>query len=146
MTLPNGKNLYVGSTKYHDLTQRQGEVYDYMHKFWAEHGYSPTVREVCEAFGMRSPNGAQGYFVALERKGYIRRDVDGGSRALVFLRSEGALVVASGRKVMAKNIPTHMSGEDAVAIGRSLIAQGEIAMAYRARGGADIAEAAQAST
>jgi repressor LexA len=68
------------------LTPRQREIYRFIRQHWQEHGYVPTVREIAEHFGIRSPNGVVGHLRALERKGLILRQ-PGHARAIV-LRHE----------------------------------------------------------
>ena len=55
------------------LTERQKEVYDMIRSLIMDRGYGPTVREIGEQFGIRSPNGVMCHLRALERKGLIRR-------------------------------------------------------------------------
>ena len=55
------------------LTQRQQEVYDMIRSLIVDRGYGPTVREIGEQFGIKSPNGVMCHLRALERKGLIRR-------------------------------------------------------------------------
>jgi repressor LexA len=55
------------------LTERQQKVYDMIRSLILERGYGPTVREIGEEFGIRSPNGVMCHLRALERKGLIRR-------------------------------------------------------------------------
>lgn len=57
----------------HALTQRQQEVYDMIRSLIVDRGYGPTVREIGEQFGIKSPNGVMCHLRALERKGLIRR-------------------------------------------------------------------------
>jgi repressor LexA len=52
-------------------TDRQREILDFVRERTALCG--PTVREIMEHFGFRSPNGAMCHILALERKGLIRR-------------------------------------------------------------------------
>jgi len=56
------------------LTPRQKEVYDFLKDKIINRGYGPTVREVGEEFGIRSPNGVMCHFRALEKKGLINRE------------------------------------------------------------------------
>jgi repressor LexA len=53
------------------LTDRQQELLDLV----VAHSkmYGPTVRELCAAANIVSPNGVVCHLKALERKGYIRR-------------------------------------------------------------------------
>lgn len=55
------------------LTERQQAVYDLIRDLMVGRGYGPTVREIGEHFGIRSPNGVMCHLKALERKGLIRR-------------------------------------------------------------------------
>ena len=53
------------------LTNRQGQVLDFIKAFQAKRGYPPTVREVAGHFGFKSPRAAHDHIKALERKGYL---------------------------------------------------------------------------
>ncbi|MFW6189072.1 MAG: transcriptional repressor LexA [Planctomycetota bacterium] len=55
------------------LTQRQREVFEFICDAMREENRPPTVREIAEHFGFRSPKAATDHLDALERKGYIRR-------------------------------------------------------------------------
>lgn len=55
------------------LTERQQAVYELIRELIVGRGYGPTVREIGEHFGIRSPNGVMCHLKALERKGLIRR-------------------------------------------------------------------------
>ncbi|MEM9587102.1 MAG: transcriptional repressor LexA [Planctomycetota bacterium] len=56
-----------------ELTERQKAVYDLIRSLIVHRGYGPTVREIGEHFGIKSPNGVMCHLRALERKGLIRR-------------------------------------------------------------------------
>ncbi len=58
------------------LTSRQQEIYDYLARHLEEHGYPPTLREICSEFGMKSTRAASDHLLALARKGYITRTRD----------------------------------------------------------------------
>lgn len=55
------------------MTNRQQQVLDYIISYIRESGYPPTVREIAKAFEISS-KGAYDHLVAIEKKGYIRRD------------------------------------------------------------------------
>jgi repressor LexA len=57
-----------------NLTRRQHQVYEFIVRQIQLRGYGPTVREIGQALGIRSPNGVVGHLRALERKGLIQRD------------------------------------------------------------------------
>ena len=56
------------------LTERQREIYDFIKDKIESRGYGPTVREIGQAFEIRSPNGVMCHLKALEKKGIIKRD------------------------------------------------------------------------
>jgi repressor LexA len=56
------------------LTERQREIYDFIRSKIEARGYGPTVREIGEAFEIRSPNGVMCHLKALEKKGLILRE------------------------------------------------------------------------
>jgi repressor LexA len=53
------------------LTDRQREILAWLVRYINQHGYSPTLRELCLAFGFASPNAAMCHLVPLARKGWI---------------------------------------------------------------------------
>src|SRR5262249_15995009 len=55
------------------LTERQREIYDFIRSKIESRGYGPTVREIGEGFGIKSPNGVMCHLKALEKKGLIIR-------------------------------------------------------------------------
>jgi repressor LexA len=54
-------------------TERQMEIYAFIRDKIRSRGYGPTVREIGQAFKIRSPNGVVCHLKALERKGLISR-------------------------------------------------------------------------
>ena len=56
------------------LSQKQFEILEYMKKAVREKGYPPSVREICDAVGLKSTSTVHGHLERLERKGYIRRE------------------------------------------------------------------------
>jgi len=56
------------------LTERQQRVYEFIHDKIRHRGYGPTVREIGQHFGIRSPNGVMCHLKALEKKGLINRE------------------------------------------------------------------------
>src|ERR1700684_734709 len=56
------------------LTERQREIYDFIRNKIESRGYGPTVREIGEGFGIKSPNGVMCHLKALEKKGLIKRE------------------------------------------------------------------------
>ncbi|MFK7821414.1 MAG: LexA family protein [Planctomycetaceae bacterium] len=56
------------------LTQRQRDIYEFLKDKILNRGYGPTVREIGNHFGIRSPNGVMCHLKALEKKGLITRE------------------------------------------------------------------------
>jgi repressor LexA len=56
-----------------ELTEKQERVFAYIRDEFKQSGSTPTIREIADFMGFRSPNGAVGHLVALERKGHITR-------------------------------------------------------------------------
>ncbi len=54
-----------------DLTRRQKEILSFIQKEIEEKGISPSVREICGHFGLKSTSGVHRILKALERKGYL---------------------------------------------------------------------------
>jgi len=53
------------------LRAKQQQIYDYIVAFTAEHGYPPSVREVGEAVGLKSPSTVHFHMKNLEEAGMI---------------------------------------------------------------------------
>ena len=56
------------------LTARQRLVLDTIRSSVESRGYPPSMREIGEAVGLTSPSSVKHQLMALERKGYLRRD------------------------------------------------------------------------
>jgi repressor LexA len=56
-----------------ELTARQRQIYEFLVSYLDEHGFPPTVREICQEFGIRSTKGVTDHLSALEKKGHIRK-------------------------------------------------------------------------
>lgn len=56
------------------LSAKHRKIYDYIVSFTEENGYSPTVREICAAVGLRSPSTVHLHLKTLQEAGLIRRD------------------------------------------------------------------------
>jgi repressor LexA len=67
------------------LTDRQQQVYQFIHEKITQRGYGPTVREIGERFSISSPNGVMCHLKALEKKGLIHRSPNK-SRAIELTR------------------------------------------------------------
>ena len=57
-----------------ELSAKQKQILEYMKQEVREKGYPPSVREICEAVGLKSTSTVHGHLSRLEKKGLIRRD------------------------------------------------------------------------
>ena len=57
-----------------ELTKRQNDVYQYLKQYIRDYGYSPCVRDICNALNLKSTSTAHAHLTKLEKKGYITRD------------------------------------------------------------------------
>lgn len=57
-----------------NLTVRQKSILDFLKVYLDQMGYPPTIREICEAVGLKSTATVHSYLNKLEKLGYIKRD------------------------------------------------------------------------
>lgn len=55
------------------LTQAQAAVLEAIRGHIAQHGWPPSITDICTVFGFKSKAAAVQHLKALERKGFIRR-------------------------------------------------------------------------
>lgn len=56
------------------LTDRQQAILEVIHAHVEAHGYPPSVREIGDAVGLRSPSSVHAQLASLTERGYLRRD------------------------------------------------------------------------
>ena len=56
------------------LTERQNQVLEFVRAYLREHRKPPTYQEIGDALAIRSTNGVRKQLLALEDKGYLRRE------------------------------------------------------------------------
>jgi repressor LexA len=101
------------------LTPRQKDIYTFIRSKIQGRGYGPTVREIGQEFGIRSPNGVMCHLKALQKKGLIHREPNM-SRAIQLMgdpatRPEGVPVlgkIAAGQPMEAIENPEHLGFSD----------------------------------
>jgi repressor LexA len=67
------------------LTSRQGQVLRFIERRQRESGFIPSIQEIANHFGFKSPNSVRQHLRLIEKKGQIHR-LPGRSRALVLTR------------------------------------------------------------
>jgi len=120
------------------ITDRQREIYEFIRTSIDGRSIPPTIREIGEAFGIRSTNGVEKHLAALERSGFVMRE-HGKSRG-ISLRADGkrplATVpllgrVAAGMPVLS---PENHEGEIAVDISQFSLRSPNNLFALKVRG------------
>ena len=123
------------------LTRRQREIYDFVREFVAEKGYSPSLEEIGERFGLSSVATVHKHVQHLSEKGYLRKawnrsrsiepllDTDAGAVELPLLGS-----VAAGAPIEA------IEEEERVAVPRELVRKRGETFVLRVRGDSMIEE------
>ena len=72
----------MAKIRFKRLTLRQREVFDFIEKYISEAGYSPTIAEIAEGFGLSGKAAIYDHVNALIRKGMIERREDNVPRGL----------------------------------------------------------------
>jgi repressor LexA len=93
------------------LTVRQREIYDFIQDKIESRGYGPTVREIGQAFEIRSPNGVMCHLKALEKKGLIKRE-GFSARAIQLLDHRPSSASLPMLGVVAAGSPTEAVAQD----------------------------------
>lgn len=57
-----------------NISSKQQEILDYIKNEILNHGYPPTVREICTAVSLKSTSSVHAHLATLEKEGYIVRD------------------------------------------------------------------------
>lgn len=106
-----------------DLTERQRAILEVIHAQLESHGYPPSVREIGDAVGLRSPSSVHAQLEALEHKGYLRRD-PAKPRTLELGRDPDTDL--EQRPVRARNVP--LVGD--IAAGGPILAEERVESVY----------------
>jgi repressor LexA len=76
-----------------NLTKRQQEIFDFIKRYSAKHGYPPTVRDIGKAIGLTSSSTVHAHLSNLEKIGILRHDPSK-PRALELLKDTAKKAVA----------------------------------------------------
>jgi len=87
-----------------DLTKRQQEIFDFIKKYSAKHGYPPTVRDIGKAVGLASSSTVHAHLANLEKVGLLRRDPSK-PRALELLDRAVEQAVDTVKSVVRPGVP-----------------------------------------
>ena len=56
----------------YELTSEQKRVYSFIIRYRQQTGFPPTVREIAQGLGYKSPNNVRQHLRLIEQKGFIR--------------------------------------------------------------------------
>lgn len=59
------------------LAPVQRQALEYLRNFISEHGFAPTLKDIAESLGVKSPSTAHFHLSRLEQKGFIKRGLQG---------------------------------------------------------------------
>lgn len=103
--------MLEGAHKMEKLSRMQQRVYDYIAESIAEHGYAPSVREVGEALGLKSPSTVHFHIKHLQEMGLIEKSA-GKGRAITLKKQPQAVPVAPQPVEIDELAPRRPSGAD----------------------------------
>jgi len=124
------------------LTRRQREIYDFVCSFISEHGYSPSLEEIGERFGLASVATVHKHVAQLVAKGWLRKAWNR-SRSLEPVGADAAGdmltlpllgVVSAGAPIEAIEV------EERIAVPRALVRRPDSSFVLRVRGDSMIDE------
>lgn len=87
-----------------ELSKMQQRIYDYLADFIREQGYAPSVREIGEAVGLKSPSTVHFHLKHLEEAGYIEKGA-GKGRAISLTRRDEPEAPAAVPEPPADRVP-----------------------------------------
>ena len=108
-----------------DLTKRQQEIFDFIKRYSAKHGYPPTVRDIGKAVGLASSSTVHAHLANLEKLGLLRRDPSK-PRALELLDKASSAVGNAVENVSSLVRPIGLPLVGSVAAGQPILAEENI--------------------
>jgi repressor LexA len=108
-----------------DLTKRQQEIFDFIKRYSASHGYPPTVRDIGKAVGLASSSTVHAHLANLEKVGLLRRDPSK-PRAIELLDKAAATAASAVDAVKSAVSPAGLPLVGHVAAGQPLLAEENI--------------------
>ena len=108
----------------------QAKILAYIEKATLQKGYPPSVREICDATGLKSTSTVHGHLIRLEKKGLLYRDSMKPRAISVpadhqMYRTEMVNVPVVGRVTAGVPILATENIEDYVALPQTMLGQGE---------------------
>jgi repressor LexA len=107
------------------LNDRAREIYRLIAEFVADHGYTPTIREIGDLASISSTNGVRYHLSLLETAGWIQRDKKR-SRGIVLLQTTDAMRARSAASAHRAEIASGIPILGRVAAGQPIAAQEDV--------------------
>ena len=107
------------------LTKRQQEIFDFIKRYSASHGYPPTVRDIGKAVGLASSSTVHAHLANLEKVGLLRRDPSK-PRAIELLDKAASTATSALDAVKSAVLPGGLPLVGHVAAGQPLLAEENI--------------------
>lgn len=113
------------------LTKKQEEILEYIKQEIMEHGYPPTVREICDKVRLRSTSSVHAHLEKLEKNGYIRRDptkpraIEICDDSFQMMRTEITSLPVIGRVAAGQPILAEENIEEYIPLPASFVPRGE---------------------
>ena len=85
------------------LTPKQQQIYDFILSYSNRHGYPPSVREIGEHVGLKSPSTVHFHLKGLEAAGLITK-AEGKTRAITVCPAHGAPIPRPGQVPVVGNV------------------------------------------
>jgi len=73
----------------HSLTPQQKKILDLIKQQLQNHGFAPTIREMAQELGFKSPRAIAYHLEQLTKKGFIRKTTDGSRNIALSLDKKG---------------------------------------------------------
>jgi len=126
------------------LTRRQREVYDFIRSFVKEQGYSPSLEEIGEAFGLSSVATVHKHVQHLVEKGYLRKAWNRSRSVEPVEESASATVALPLLGTVAAGLPIEaIEVQERFEVPAALVPAGRECFALRVRGDSMIDEQIQ---
>jgi len=120
-------------------TKRQQDIYSFVREFIHSRKFPPTIREICDEFGIKSSNGVRDSLKALERKGLIKK-FSKQARGIELVESSVSTsentisLPVIGRIAAGTPILAEENIEDTITIDQSLLPRGSEIFVLRVNG------------
>ena len=116
------------------LSERQQQILDYIAETVEMRGYPPSVREIGEAVGLKSPSSVHAQLATLHRTGYLRRDPSR-PRAIDIRLAGNAVTNSTPTSVTTDEAPSYARSQTVplvgeIAAGAPILAEEQVEETY----------------